>query len=91
MNILKEADKIVNERSEEKDREYGPFSVSMERMCELFNVMTANKYNCTPEDMYIAMIALKLSRESHKHKRDNLLDTVAYIGALDNYINEKDK
>ena len=37
--------------------------------------------------MFMAMIALKLSRESYNHKEDNLLDAVAYIGALNNYEN----
>jgi len=41
--------------------------------------------------MYKALIALKLSRESFNHKEDNLLDAVAYIGALNNYINNKIK
>jgi len=46
--------------------------------------------NITGREMYMALIALKFSRESYNHKRDNLLDAVAYIGALDNYINDKD-
>ena len=28
-NILEQANKIVNERSEEKERQYGPFQASM--------------------------------------------------------------
>ena len=39
----------------------------------------------------MALIALKFSRESYNHKRDNLLDSVAYIQGLENYINKKDK
>ena len=31
MNILKKANEIVNERSEEKAREYGPFSDSLRK------------------------------------------------------------
>jgi hypothetical protein len=34
------------------------------------------------------MVALKLSRHSYSYKRDNLLDACAYIGALDNYVDE---
>ena len=40
--------------------------------------------------MYMALISLKFSRESFTHKTDNLLDAAAYIGALDNYLNEKE-
>jgi hypothetical protein len=31
-----------------------------------------------------------LSREAYGHKEDNLLDGVAYIGAMNNYIEEKE-
>lgn len=86
-SILKEADEIINNRSEEKERQYGPFSEGMDRAASIFNGMTG--LNVTGREMYMALIALKFSRESYNHKRDNLLDAVAYIGALDNYINEK--
>jgi hypothetical protein len=43
----------------------------------------------TPEGVLRVLISLKLSRESYGHKEDNLLDGVAYIGALNNYISEK--
>ncbi len=32
------------------------------------------------------MVALKLSRHSYSYKEDNLLDAAAYIGSLNNYI-----
>jgi|TARA_Y100001973_G_C5184172_1_gene326763 hypothetical protein len=87
MNILNEANKIINKRSEEKSRQYGPFSEGMERAAKIFNGMTG--LNLKPEHVYKMLIALKLSRESYNHKEDNLLDAVAYLGALNNYINEK--
>lgn len=86
-SILKEADQIVNNRSEESDRMYGPFSEGMDRAAMIFNGMTG--LNVTGADMFKALIALKFSRESYNHKRDNLLDAVAYIQGLDNYINGK--
>jgi hypothetical protein len=86
-SILKEADQIVNNRSEESDRMYGPFSEGMDRAAMIFNGMTG--LNVTGADMFKALIALKFSRESYNHKRDNLLDAVAYIQGLNNYINEK--
>ena len=42
----------------------------------------------TGQDMYACMVALKLSRHSYNYKEDNLLDAVAYIGSLNNYINK---
>lgn len=86
MNILEEANKIVNERSEEKERQYGSFSKSMEIAADMASLMCGK--TITAKDMYKCMIALKLSRESNKHKEDNLLDAAAYIGALNNYHNE---
>jgi len=89
MNILKEADKIVNERSEEKDRQYGPFSEGMARAAQIMSGGTGK--DITASDMYIALVALKLSRQSYNHKTDNLLDSVAYLGALNNHIEEQNE
>lgn len=89
MNILEEANEIVNKRTQEKERQYGPFSEGMERAAMILSGMTGESIK--PQFMYKAMIALKLSRESYNHKTDNLLDAAAYIGALDNYENTKTK
>ena len=83
-NILSEANEIVNNRSEEKSRQYGPFEVGMRRAAMIFNGMTGKELNGS--DMYAALVALKLSRHSYNYKQDNLLDAVAYLGALDNYV-----
>lgn len=88
-NILKKANEIVNERSEEKERQYGPFHESMEKATALYNLMSPNE-QISVSGMYKAMIALKLSREAYKHKEDNLLDIAAYMGSLNDYL-EKQK
>lgn len=89
MNILEQANKIINERSEEKDRQYGPIDKGMEIAADIFNAISPANEQITPEGMFRALIALKFSREHFNHKEDNLLDAVAYIGALNNYINKK--
>lgn len=89
MNILEEADKIVNQRSEEKERMYGPFEEGMERAAAIASGMTGK--DLTAEDVYTILIALKMSRHSYNYKEDNLLDAVAYMGSLNNYITGKDK
>lgn len=91
MNILHEADQIINCRSEEKDRMYGPIGEGMEIAAQIFNLITPDGQSITPEGMYWALVALKLSRQHFNHKTDNLLDAVAYIGALNNYIDSKEK
>lgn len=82
--LLIEAEEIVNKRSEEKERMYGPFDEGMIRAAKIASGMTGK--DISPEDMYKMLIALKFSRESYNHKEDNLLDAIAYIAALDNHI-----
>jgi DNA-binding protein H-NS len=83
MNILEKANEIVNLRSEEKERQYGPFQEGMERAAKILSGMTGVELDAS--FMYKAMIALKFSRESYSHKEDNLLDAAAYIGSYNNY------
>lgn len=82
-NILERANDIINKRSEEKERQYGPFIECNKRAAEIATIL-CNK-EITTEDIYKFQIALKLARESFAHKEDNLLDLVAYIGALNNF------
>ena len=86
MNILEEANKIVNLRSEEKTRQYGSFSEGMKRAAKILSGMRGREFSS--DDMFAAMIALKFSRESFNHKNDNMLDAAAYLGAWQNYIDE---
>lgn len=83
MNILLKANEIVNERAEEKTREYGPFDESMTKAAIIASEL-CNKH-ITTEDFYKCLIALKMSRMAYNLKEDTLLDAIAYIGALDNY------
>jgi len=85
-SILERANEIVNNRSEEKEREYGPFSEGMKRAAKIASGMSGK--DVTAHDMYIALVALKLSRQSYNFKEDNLLDAVAYLGAWQNFIEE---
>ena len=87
-NILEQANKIVNERSEEKERQYGPFMASMAKAAVIYNLISPEGQQITTAGMYRAMIALKLSREAYAHKEDNLLDAVAYMGSMNDYLEE---
>ena len=89
MDILQKAHEIVYERSEEKVRQYGDFIGSMEKATAIFNAISNKKMDT--EDMYLAMVALKLSRQKHQHKEDNLLDAVAYLASMNDYLNQKTK
>lgn len=82
MNILEKANEIVNLRSEEKERMYGPFQEGMERAAKILSGMVGEDINS--DFMYKAMVALKLSRDSYNYKEDNILDAVAYLAAYNN-------
>lgn len=87
MNILKEADKIVNDRSQEKERQYGDFITCMEKTAKIATLMGSNVISTT--DAYNVLIALKLARQSHSNKEDNLLDACAYLGSLNNFLQDE--
>ena len=59
----------------------------MERAAQIASGMTGRIWNA--DDIFIAMIALKFSRQSYNFKRDNLLDAAAYIGAWQIYIDSQ--
>lgn len=84
MNILERANKIVNERNEEKEREYGPFTESM-TSCAVIATELCGK-EITTDDFFKCMLALKLGRLRYNMKEDTLLDACSYLGALNNYI-----
>lgn len=83
-NIFLHANNIINKRSEEKHRQYGDIYEGMEKAAKILSLLTNQEVNV--EFMYLAMVALKLSRESYNHKYDNILDCIAYLGALNNHI-----
>ena len=82
--ILDEAREIVVERSTNHEN-YGEFSESMARARLIFIGMTGRELPL--EDMYKMLVALKMSRESFDHKRDNLVDACGYLQGLEDYWN----
>ena len=89
MNILKAADDIVSNRTEEKAKQYGNFIDCMAKTARIASEMSGKEI--TTEDCYNVLIALKLARQSNCHKEDNLLDACAYIGSLNNFKNKKNE
>lgn len=88
MNILQKANEIIYNRSEEKERQYGPMQEGMEEAARIASLLS--RKDITAVDMYNCMIALKLSRQAYNHKEDNLLDCVAYMASLNDYQNKKE-
>jgi hypothetical protein len=62
-------------------KEYGPVRDSFQWVADLANVVLPGK-DLSPEDIALLMICVKLARERHSHKRDNLVDLCGYADLL---------
>jgi hypothetical protein len=74
-DILLAAHAVINKG---RQGSYGPPSNSFARTAALWSAYL-NK-SVSPKDVAVCLAMLKLSRESFKHKTDNLLDAAGYIG-----------
>lgn len=82
-SILSEASDIMDNRGQEAERQYGPMRESIENAAIAASTLSLNPL--TPDDVLCAMIGIKLSREAYMHKRDNMLDAVAYLSTLNDF------
>jgi hypothetical protein len=87
--ILQQAQDIVFERSEEKERMYGKFEEGMEQTARIASELSRKEI--TTFDAYNVLLALKLSRASWNYKEDNYLDLVAYAASLNEYLKTQKK
>jgi hypothetical protein len=78
--ILEEAQEIIFQRKEEKERDYGPIHGSFVDTAGIASILTGKQL--TPQDCYKVMIALKMSRMGRSFKRDTYVDAVGYMAAL---------
>lgn len=72
-SILSEAEEIVNGS---RHSDYGDARESFSSVATIASVMTGKEL--APEDCCAVLMAVKLVRESFKHKRDNLVDLCGY-------------
>ena len=79
-SILSEAADIMDKRGQEEARRYGPMQEGMDKAGQVASVLAG--HTLTGDDVLCALIGLKMSREHYNHKRDNMLDAVAYMSAL---------
>lgn len=85
-SIAQRAHSIINERSEEKERQYGPIGQGFERAALIASGMSGKEWNA--HDMFVAMLALKFSRQSYNFREDNMMDAMAYMQGWQNYIDQ---
>lgn len=78
MNILQEAESVVyGDREASYGHPYDDFS----RTAAMWAGLTG--YSFTPAMVGLMMICVKLSRETNKPKRDNLVDIAGYAATVD--------
>ena len=73
--ILNEALSLINAQRQD---EYGPPSASFGRIAAMWGAYLGQPVSC--RDVACLMALLKLAREAHAHKADNLVDAAGYIG-----------
>ena len=84
-SILLEADKIVNG---ERQTDYSDPVQNFKHISNIASVILGKEL--TPEDCCVVLMAVKLARESYKHKRDKLVDLAGYTEIF-NRIKENNK
>jgi hypothetical protein len=77
--ILDEADRIT---ASDRQEDYGHPSQDFARTARMWTGILADKLRNGTEiaamDVPLCMIAVKLARQAHRHKRDNLVDIAGY-------------
>lgn len=86
-SILEEADEIV---SNDRQNDYGHPYDNFKQIADLWSPILG--VEITPEKAAMCMIQVKISRQLHKKKRDNLTDIAGYAKVIDminNYTEPK--
>jgi len=84
MSILEKALNLVNgERQSDYGHPYDDFSRTAKLWSAILDIPIS------PEQVALCMVAVKLSREVHKHKKDNLVDIAGYAETLAMVVDEK--
>lgn len=83
-SILVEADSLVNG---ERQEQYGDPIKNWKETAEIASAITGEKLS--PQTCVLVLVAAKLARERHAHKRDSLVDAVGYLDIL-NRLQEVD-
>ena len=87
-NILLEANDIIFNRAEEKQRQYGNIDDSLFDASEIASIIENKTF--TINDVYAVLIGLKISRMKHNKKHDTFLDGIGYLAAYENYIRKSE-
>ena len=90
--ILQEAQRLVHG---DRGHNYGPPSRDFSRTALIWDALFGHRMRdgerFKPEDVGLAMIAVKLSREVNRPKRDNRVDIAGYVETVDMVVQERDE
>lgn len=85
--VLEEAQRIVYG---DREQTYGHPAKNFDATADLWNAWIKAKYGAAPQlnrfDVAMMMVQLKVAREAHMHKRDNLVDVSGYIACIQKII-----
>ena len=80
INVCREAEKLV---LGDRNESYGSPADDYTKTAKVWSGLLAHKLKhgveITPKEAVLMMAAMKISREMHKHKRDNLVDCAGYV------------
>jgi hypothetical protein len=87
-SVMQEAQEIIHG---DREQTYGHPAKNLERISKQWSLYLRQKYNAqvilSPEDVCWMMADLKKVRQMNGSKRDNLVDSIGYIGLIER-INE---
>jgi hypothetical protein len=93
--VIAEANRIIYG---DREKTYGHPSKNFDTTAALWNAFLSTKYRTKFEldcnDVAILMTLLKIAREAHEHKRDNIVDGIGYlacIGKIEDYEEAQDE
>ena len=73
----------------EREQTYGNPGANFERIAAIWSVIFGAEV--TPQQVGWAMVGLKMAREIHKAKDDNLVDALGYLMLLDRIKDEAEE
>lgn len=82
--VLQEADRLINV---DRLAEYGGVRESFEGIAAGWSAIFRTPISA--DQVALAMVWLKVMREAHKHKRDNIVDIAGYAGLAAQLAGEK--
>lgn len=88
LGVLAEADKLTNGA---RRKDYGHPIDDFTRTGRMWGAILDLPQAVTPEQIALCMTAVKMSRQCHTPKRDNIVDGAGYLNTLQMVIEERER